>query len=282
MTVMALRSGKNAGLHVPDDTFKKALAYIKVLLSLSDAGGFTYQPSGQPASLQHRRVGRRVLFPHRRLPWRRKSRRRRLPAVPNADALLLRPVLRRARGYRGRRQGPWVHQHARVTDWFLPEGADGSPEPIDTRREVGPVYRPAIACSVCCRRRSTTCRFSSGKTPASHVGAEEQIRFGGPPAAPCDASSRLKGASAIGEPHRRHSGVLGNTPDPDRHDLHDPQAGASFVNCPFDNSRSRRPSSASSSRPVDLKRNRSQLFDAKALTSFLLLRFPIDYEIAAP
>ena len=48
MTVMALRSGKNAGLHVPDDTFKKAIAYIKSCYRPTQ-GGFTYQPgSGQP------------------------------------------------------------------------------------------------------------------------------------------------------------------------------------------------------------------------------------------
>jgi squalene cyclase len=48
MQVMALRAAKNAGLHVPDDTLKKAIDYIK---RCEDArtGGFNYQPgSGAP------------------------------------------------------------------------------------------------------------------------------------------------------------------------------------------------------------------------------------------
>src|SRR5262245_48524391 len=43
MQVMALRAAKNGGLHVPDVTLKKAIAYILRCYS-PDSGGFSYQP----------------------------------------------------------------------------------------------------------------------------------------------------------------------------------------------------------------------------------------------
>jgi hypothetical protein len=48
MQVMALRAAKNGGLHVPDQTLKKAIRYINRCY-LPHIGSFTYQPgSGQP------------------------------------------------------------------------------------------------------------------------------------------------------------------------------------------------------------------------------------------
>ena len=47
MQVMALRAGKNAGLHVPDTTLKKAIAYIHSCQNKA-SGGFAYQPGGPP------------------------------------------------------------------------------------------------------------------------------------------------------------------------------------------------------------------------------------------
>jgi prenyltransferase beta subunit len=48
MQVMALRAAKNSGLHIPDDTLKRAIAYIKSCHH-SRSGGFVYQPhSGSP------------------------------------------------------------------------------------------------------------------------------------------------------------------------------------------------------------------------------------------
>lgn len=43
MQVMALRAAKNSGLHVPDDTMKRAIAYINRCYSPGD-GAFQYQP----------------------------------------------------------------------------------------------------------------------------------------------------------------------------------------------------------------------------------------------
>jgi len=48
MQVMALRAAKNSGMHVPDETLKKALAYINRCYK-PEQGGFTYQAnSGAP------------------------------------------------------------------------------------------------------------------------------------------------------------------------------------------------------------------------------------------
>ncbi len=50
MQVMALRSAKNAGLHVKDETLKNAIKYIKKCeRKISDTEvGFSYQPGGSP------------------------------------------------------------------------------------------------------------------------------------------------------------------------------------------------------------------------------------------
>ncbi len=48
MQVMALRAAKNAGIHVPDVTLKRAIKYIEACYRKQD-GGFTYMPnSGAP------------------------------------------------------------------------------------------------------------------------------------------------------------------------------------------------------------------------------------------
>jgi squalene cyclase len=47
MQVMALRAAKNSGLHVPDETMKKAIAYIKRCHD-ERTGGFSYQPHTAP------------------------------------------------------------------------------------------------------------------------------------------------------------------------------------------------------------------------------------------
>lgn len=47
MQVMALRAAKNSGLHVKDDTMKKAIAYINRCYD-ERSGGYTYQPGRTP------------------------------------------------------------------------------------------------------------------------------------------------------------------------------------------------------------------------------------------
>jgi squalene cyclase len=47
MQVMALRAAKNSGLHVRDETIKRAIAYIKRCYD-KESGGFAYQPGTGP------------------------------------------------------------------------------------------------------------------------------------------------------------------------------------------------------------------------------------------
>ena len=61
MQVMALRAGKNAGLHVPDTTMKKAIAYIKSCYRPAQ-GGFTYMPSSGAPGFARTSAGLCVLF----------------------------------------------------------------------------------------------------------------------------------------------------------------------------------------------------------------------------
>src|SRR5437764_731142 len=61
MQVMALRAAKNAGLHVPDTTLKKALAYIKSCYRPT-TGGFTYMPGSGAPGFARTAAGLCVLF----------------------------------------------------------------------------------------------------------------------------------------------------------------------------------------------------------------------------
>jgi squalene cyclase len=61
MTVMALRSAKNGGLHVPDTTLKKAIAYIKSCYH-APTGGFCYQPGSGAPGFARTAAGMCVLF----------------------------------------------------------------------------------------------------------------------------------------------------------------------------------------------------------------------------
>jgi hypothetical protein len=61
MQVMALRAAKNAGIHVPDATLKKAVAYIKSCYR-PQQGGFTYMPSSGAPGFARTAAGLCVLF----------------------------------------------------------------------------------------------------------------------------------------------------------------------------------------------------------------------------
>src|SRR5262249_52098661 len=61
MQVMALRSAKNAGLHVPDTTLKKAIGYIKSCYN-KQQGGFSYQRGGNAPGFARTAAGMCVLF----------------------------------------------------------------------------------------------------------------------------------------------------------------------------------------------------------------------------
>jgi hypothetical protein len=61
MQVMALRAAKNAGLHVPDETLKKAIKYIERCYNARE-GGFTYQPHSGAPGFARTAAGACVLF----------------------------------------------------------------------------------------------------------------------------------------------------------------------------------------------------------------------------
>jgi hypothetical protein len=61
MQVMALRAAKNAGLHVPDQTLKRAIKYIERCYNARE-GGFTYQPRSGAPGFARTAAGACVLF----------------------------------------------------------------------------------------------------------------------------------------------------------------------------------------------------------------------------
>src|SRR5262245_42394645 len=60
MQVMALRAAKNSGLHVPDETLAKAIAYIERCYE-PNSGGFRYQPGFRPTGFARTAAGACVL-----------------------------------------------------------------------------------------------------------------------------------------------------------------------------------------------------------------------------
>jgi hypothetical protein len=60
MQVMALRSAKNGGLHVPDRTFEKAIEYIEKCYE-PNTGGFRYQPGSRGPGFARTAAGCAVL-----------------------------------------------------------------------------------------------------------------------------------------------------------------------------------------------------------------------------
>jgi squalene cyclase len=61
MQVMALRAAKNAGMNVPDQTLRKAIAYINRCY-MPQQGGFTYQPHSGASGFARTAAGLCVLF----------------------------------------------------------------------------------------------------------------------------------------------------------------------------------------------------------------------------
>jgi squalene cyclase len=61
MQVMALRAAKNSGLHVPDQTLKKAIAYINRCYD-RPSGGYTYQPGNRAPGFARTAAGICVLY----------------------------------------------------------------------------------------------------------------------------------------------------------------------------------------------------------------------------
>ena len=145
MQVMALRAAKNAGLHVPDATLKKAIAYIQSCYN-SRQGGFSYQPGGGASGFARTAAGMCVLF---------LSGEYEAKEIPRGVEYLKSHFESPIHFYYGHYYAShamhqvggkeWEDWYAREVNWFLPrQSADGS-WGLTSRREVGPVYQTSIA-----------------------------------------------------------------------------------------------------------------------------------------
>jgi Prenyltransferase and squalene oxidase repeat len=153
MTVMALRSGKNGGIHVPDTTLKKAIEYIRRCYN-RPSGGFAYQPGGHPG-FARTAAGACVLilageYSDKEIP----------PAIAYLKKNFDSPVhfyyghyyaSHAMHSYAGvnPKDGPkdWSDWYGRLVTYFVKsrvQSSDGSWTNTN-RREVGPVYQTSIA-----------------------------------------------------------------------------------------------------------------------------------------
>ena len=85
MQVMALRAAKNSGLHVPDETLKKAIDYIKTLLRSADRRLHLSARQPRPRLRPHRRRRLR-LAADRRVQRQADSQGHRLPQAEHSTS----------------------------------------------------------------------------------------------------------------------------------------------------------------------------------------------------
>jgi hypothetical protein len=144
MQVMALRAAKNSGLHVRDETMRRAIGYIKRCYS-PHTGGFSYQP-GSPPGFARTAAGVCVL----QLTGEYKA-----SEIPDAVAFMKARFFEPYHFWYGHYYAShamhqvggreWEDWYNRICDTFLPmQTGDGSWS-TRTRHEVGPVYQTAIA-----------------------------------------------------------------------------------------------------------------------------------------
>ncbi|MBM3992690.1 MAG: terpene cyclase/mutase family protein [Planctomycetes bacterium] len=154
MQVMALRAAKNSGLHVPDTTMKKALAYINSCYR-PQAGGFAYMPGSTPG-FARTAAGVCVLYlageyNDDRLKKMRDEKK------PNPVDYLHRHFESPIHFYYGHYYAAhamhqvggkdWEEWYGRLVKYFVASGIqqqDGSWS-TTRHREVGPVYQTSIA-----------------------------------------------------------------------------------------------------------------------------------------
>jgi prenyltransferase beta subunit len=145
MQVMALRAAKNSGLHVKDETMRRAISYIKRCYNRR-SGGFSYMP-GQPPGFARTAAGVCVL----QLTGEYKA-----SEIPDAIAFMKMRADERYHYWYGHYYAAhamhqvggkeWKDWYARICDTFLPmQGSNGSWSSRGGRSEVGPVYQTAIA-----------------------------------------------------------------------------------------------------------------------------------------
>lgn len=144
MQVMALRAAKNSGLHVKDETMRRAIAYIKSCYNRG-IGGFAYMP-GQRPGFARTAAGVCVL----QLTGEYKS-----AEIPDAIAFIKQHAEERSHYWYGHYYAShamhqvggkeWQDWYKRICDTFLPiQSSDGSWSHRG-RHEVGPIYQTSIA-----------------------------------------------------------------------------------------------------------------------------------------
>ncbi len=147
MQVMALRAAKNAGMHVPETTLKKAIAYIKSCYRPT-VGGFTYMPSSGSPGFARTAAGLCVLF----LTGEYEAKE-----IPKGVEYLKAHFDSPSHFFYGHYYAAhamhqaggkdWEDWYGRLVQFFVTsnsQSADGSWS-TTRRREVGPVYQTSIA-----------------------------------------------------------------------------------------------------------------------------------------
>jgi squalene cyclase len=151
MQVMALRAAKNGGLHVPDTTLKKAIAYIKSCYN-KQVGGYSYQPGGGAPGFARTAAGTCVLF----LTGEYEDRE-----IPRAIAYLQKNFESPLHFYYGHYyaahalhsyaglgetgQKAWQEWYGKLVKYFVPSQSPDGSWSRTNRHEVGPVYQTSIA-----------------------------------------------------------------------------------------------------------------------------------------
>ncbi|MBM4070010.1 MAG: terpene cyclase/mutase family protein [Planctomycetes bacterium] len=145
MTVMALRSAKNGGLHVPDNTLKKAVDYIESCYN-PKVGAFSYQRGGYNPGFARSAAGTCVLF----LTGRYKAEQ-----IPKAVEYLKKNFKSQEHFYYGHYYAAhamhqvggkaWEDWYARLVQHFLPQQAADGSWSRSAGRSPGPVYQTSIA-----------------------------------------------------------------------------------------------------------------------------------------
>lgn len=148
MQVMALRAAKNAGIHVPDTTLKKAIAYINSCYN-PKVGGFSYMPGGGAPGFARTAAGTCVLF----LTGEYNAKQ-----IPEAVKYLKANFNSPQHFFYGHYYAShamhqvggkdWEDWYGRLVKYFLPQQHTDGSWATTKNREVGPVYQTSIACIV--------------------------------------------------------------------------------------------------------------------------------------
>lgn len=147
MQVMALRAAKNSGMHVPDETLTRAIAYIERCRD-PQTGGFLYQPGHKRPGFARTAAGACVL----QLAGKYDAKQ-----IPDAIDYLKANFDEREHFWYGHYYAvhamhqvggeEWAQWHSRLCKTLLPlQSPDGSwtGERLD-KKSVGPVYQTSIA-----------------------------------------------------------------------------------------------------------------------------------------